>query len=145
MHAFNPRGVIHKYNTPNEILSEFCMVRLDMYETRRTTILETLKYRIPYHENVVRFIQQQCLDKPLPDLRRKTPEECDTLLENDKFVKIDSSYNYLLNLPIASLTLKHTKKHEQDLADLRKEIEVLEKTTAKQMWKSELMKVSLAD
>jgi DNA topoisomerase-2 len=145
MHAFNPRGVIHKYNTPNEILSEFCMVRLDLYETRRTTILNTLKSRIPYHENVVRFIHQQCLEKPLPDLRRKTLEECDTLLENEKFVKIDGTFNYLLNLPIASLTLKHAKKHEQDLADLRKEIEVLEKTTAKQMWKNELMKVSLGD
>jgi DNA topoisomerase-2 len=138
MHAFNSKGVIHKYNTPNEILGEYCNVRLDLYETRKTTILKTLRSRIPYHENVVRFIHQQCLDTPLPDLRRKTPEECDSLLEGQKFIKIDDSFNYLLNLPIASLTLKHAKKHEKDLADLRGEIEALEKTTSKQMWKNEL-------
>ena len=138
MHAFNSNGVIHKYNSPNEILSEYCNVRLDLYETRRTTILKTLKSRIPYHQNVVRFIHQQCLDTPLPDLRRKTPEECDSLFKEYNFAKIDDSFNYLLNLPIASLTLKHAKKHEKDLADLRGEIEALENTTAKQMWKNEL-------
>jgi DNA topoisomerase-2 len=143
MHAFNSKGVIHKYNTPNEILGEYCNVRLDLYETRKTTILKTLRSRIPYHENVVRFIHQQCLDTPLPDLRRKTPEECDSLLEGQKFIKIDDSFNYLLNLPIASLTLKHAKKHEKDLADLRGEIEALEKTTSKQMWTTELNKLMI--
>ena len=143
MHAFNSKGVIHKYNTPNEILGEYCNVRLELYETRRKTILTTLKSKIPYHENVVRFINQQCLNTPRPDLRRKTPEECDSLLENEKFVKIDGSFNYLLNLPIASLTLKHANKHEQDLADLRGEIEVLEKTTAKHMWITELKQIKI--
>jgi DNA topoisomerase-2 len=143
MHAFNSKGVIHKYNTPNEILGEYCNVRLELYETRRKTILETLKSKIPYHENVVRFIQQQCLNTPRPDLRRKTLEECDTLLEGEKFVKIDGSFNYLLNLPIASLTLKHAKKHEQDLADLRGEIEMLEKMTAKHMWTTELKQIKI--
>jgi DNA topoisomerase-2 len=143
MHAFNSNGVIHKYNTPNEILGEYCNVRLELFETRRVTILNTLKSKIPYHENVVRFIQQQCLDTPRPDLRRKTPEECDSLLEAETFVKIDGSFNYLLNLPIASLTLKHAKKHEQDLADLRGEIAALEKTTAKQMWTTELKQIKI--
>lgn len=141
MHAFNSKGVIHKYSSPNEILGEYCNVRLELYEIRRLTILETLKSRIPYHENVVRFIHQQCLEKPAPDLRRKTPEECDRLLTEFKFMKIDDSFNYLLNLPIASLTLKHANKHEKDLADLRSEIEELEKMTAKQMWRNELEKL----
>jgi DNA topoisomerase-2 len=143
MHAFNPKGVIHKYNSPNEILGEYCQVRLDLYETRRVAILDSLKARMPYHENVVRFIQQQCMVTPLPDLRRKTQEECDSLLETEEFVRIDGSFNYLMNLPIASLTVKHAQKHEQDLVNLRKEIEVLECTTAKKMWSSELSNLKI--
>lgn len=138
MHAFNSKGVIHKYTSPNEILAEYCRVRLELYNTRRTTILQTLRARIPYHENVVRFIHQQCLDTPRPDLRRKSMEECDSMLSADKFVKIDGSYNYLMNLPIASLTSKHAQKHEKDLTDLRAEIAHLESTTAKKMWFTEL-------
>ena len=142
MHAFNSKCVIQKYDTPNQILVEYCSVRLELYETRRKTILKTLKDKIPYHENVVRFIRQQCYDKPLPDLRKKTLEECDSLLEKEKFISIDG-YGYLMNLPIASLTLKHAQKHEKDLADLKSEIELLEKTTPKKMWADELKLIKI--
>ena len=104
-------------------------------------MLKELRDRLPYHENVVRFIRQQCEEKPRPELRKKTADECDRLLALDKFDKIKDSYDYLLNLPIASLTLKHAQKHEKDLADLKHHIIELEKTTAPGLWKQELEKL----
>jgi hypothetical protein len=97
-----------------------------------------LKDKLPYHENVVRFIRQQCEEVSRPDLRKKTLEECDTLLEAECFDKIKESFDYLMNLPIASLTLKHAQKHEQDLESLKQQIRELENTTAKQLWLKEL-------
>ena len=143
MHAFNSKCVIQKYNTPNEILKEYCKVRLALYETRRKHILEELKMKVPYHENVVRFIHQQCLDTPRPDLRRKTPEDCDRLLDGEGFVKIDDSFNYLMNLPIASLTLKHAQKHENNLSALREKIAEMESTTGRVMWFTELTQLKV--
>jgi DNA topoisomerase-2 len=143
MHLFNSDCVIKKYESPNEILSEFVGVRLDMYGKRREFMLKAMKDRLPYHENVVRFIKQQCEKDPLPDLRRKTPEECDSLLGKQKFAKISESFDYLMNLPIASLTLKNATKHERDLEELREKIKVLESTTPKQMWKAELEKLKI--
>ena len=141
MHAFNSKCVIHKYESVTEILREFCGVRLGLYRDRLAYMLKELKDRLPYHENVVRFIRQQCEDKPRPELRKKTADECDRLLALDKFDKIRDSYDYLLNLPIASLTLKHAQKHEKDLADLKHHIIELEKTTAPGLWKQELEKL----
>jgi DNA topoisomerase-2 len=138
MHAFNSKCVIHKYDSPNEILKEFVNVRLEMYTKRRSYMLKTLHEKLPYHENVVRFIKQQCEDTPRPDLRRKTPEDCDTLLTAQKFDKIKDGYDYLLDLPIKSLTLKTAQKHEKDLDDLKKKISALEEMTPKQMWLDEL-------
>jgi DNA gyrase/topoisomerase IV subunit A len=86
MHAFDSRGVIKKYDTPNDILKEFVTVRLDLYGKRIAFMLQELRNKLPYHENVVRFIKQQCLETPLPDLRRQTPEKCDELLEKQKFI-----------------------------------------------------------
>jgi DNA topoisomerase-2 len=143
MHAFNSKCVIHKYESVGEILREFCGVRLAMYRDRIAYMLKELRDRLPYHENVVRFIRQQCEDKPRPELRKKTGEECDRLLALEKFVKIRDSYDYLLNLPIASLTLKHAQKHEKDLEDLRFHIEKLEKTTAPGLWQEELGKLKV--
>jgi DNA topoisomerase-2 len=138
MHAFNSKGVIHKYDSPNEILKEFVAVRLDLYAKRIAFMLNALKEKLPYHENVVRFIRQQCEDTPVPDLRRKSPEDCDSLLEEQRFVKIKESFDYLLNLPIASLTLKHARKHESNLEELRQNIVELESQTPQRMWLKEL-------
>ena len=143
MHAFNSKGIIQKYDTPNDILKEYVQIRLELYETRRQTILKTLRDSLPYYQNVVRFIRQQCEDTPRPDLRRKTFDECHALLSAEKFVLIDGDYEYLMKLPISSLTLNNAQKHEKQLEDLLLSISNLERMTAKQMWKTELSKLSV--
>ena len=141
MHAFNSKCTIHKYNTPNEILSEFAIVRLELYIKRREHILKLLNDKLPYHMNVVRFIRQQCQEKPVPDIRRKTREECDVLLKKEKFELIKESYDYLMNLPIASLTLTNATKHEKELAELKARIAEMEAKTPKELWLDDLNKL----
>jgi DNA topoisomerase-2 len=143
MHAFNSKGRIQKYDTPNDILREYVSVRLELYETRRQTILKTLRESLPYYQNVVRFIRQQCEDVPRPDLRRKTFDDCHALLLAEKFTLIDGDYEYLMKLPISSLTLNNAQKHEKQLEELLLSISNLEAMTPKQMWKNELSKLSV--
>jgi DNA topoisomerase-2 len=143
MHAFNSQGIIRKYDSPNAILNEYVGVRLELYGKRRDFMLNALKDKLPYHTNVVRFIRQQCEDVPRPDLRRKSPEECDALLNAQKFVQIKGCFDYLMNLPIASLTLKIAQKHEDSLEALKQSIATMEKTTPKQMWKTELQNLAV--
>jgi len=143
MHAFNSKCAIQKYDTPNDILKEYAGVRLDLYAKRREQMLKELRDTLPFHENVVRFIRQQSQDSPVPDLRRKTREECDTMLSNEKFAKIKDGYDYLMNLPIASITLTNARKHETALENLVKMIAELEGKTSKQMWKDELIALSI--
>ena len=138
MHAFNSNGVIHKYDTPNDILKEYAVVRLFLYNKRREYLLRVMREKLPYHENIVRFIRQQCQDPPLPDIRRKSPEECDRLLSEEKFDKIKDSFDYLLHLPIVSLTLKTALKHEHDLENLKAKIADLEAKNGKQLWLEDL-------
>lgn len=137
MHAFNSENVIQKYSTLFEILEEFCLVRIDLYKKRKTILLEKLKSKLPYHENVVRFITQQCFDMPIPDLKRKTPEECFNLLKAQKFQEIDG-YDYLLDLPIKSLTSTHAQKHRDEFEYLKKKITELEKKSPEELWLDDL-------
>jgi DNA topoisomerase-2 len=143
MHAFNSRGIIKKYDSPNAILREFVGVRLELYATRREYILKDLRGKLPYHENVVRFIKQQCQPTPVPDLRRKTPEECDVLLKDEAYDKINDSFDYLLDLPIKSLTLTQALKHEKNLESLKKSIADMEAQTPRGMWKKELKNLNI--
>ena len=138
MHAFDSECVINKYETLHEILDEFSVIRLDLYKKRRAHCLAQMKSRLPFHENIVRFIEQQSADIPLPDLRRRTREECDDLLEKQKFVKISESYDYLMDLPIKSITTTNARKHQHDLEMLRGKISDLEKKTPEQLWLDDL-------
>jgi DNA topoisomerase-2 len=137
MHAFNSKCVIHKYETLNEILEEFAGVRLELYRKRREFLLAEMREKLPYHENIVRFIEQQNQDIPVPDLRRKSREDCDKLLEQNKFTKIEG-YDYLMDLPIKSITSTVSDKHRADLEKLRVSISSLEKMTPEKMWVNDI-------
>jgi DNA topoisomerase-2 len=137
MHAFDSFGVIHKYDSLNAILEEFAGVRMSLYAKRRIHLLDHMKNKLPYHENVVRFIEMQSAASPVPDLRRKTTEECVALLEEHKFAKIPA-FDYLLDLPIRSLTKTVADRHRAELEKLRESIRSLERMTSKDLWLHDL-------
>ena len=138
MHAFNHKGIITKYNTLNDILEEFVMVRRGLYEDRRRHQLGVIADKLPYHENVVRFIKDQISDKPKVVLKKKTLKECDEILKQNEYELVDDSYNYILNLPVSAFTLEKIKKHEDDRINLKVQQEDLEKTTWREMWLADL-------
>ena len=132
MHAFDSNGHIKKYATPNEILVEYAHVRLEVYKKRKNYMLNDLKTKLPYHINVVEFIRQNCDDEI--DFRRKTESECSAILEEAEFLRIDESFDYLLKLPMRSLTKENIDKHTAELASLNKKISEIEKTHPHEMW-----------
>jgi DNA topoisomerase-2 len=138
MHAFNHKGIITKYATLNEILEEFVMVRRGLYEDRRRHQLGVIASKLPYHENVVRFIKDQISDKPKVVLKKKSLKECDDILKQNQYELIDDSYNYILNLPVSAFTLEKIKKHEDDRINLKVQQEDLEKITWREMWLADL-------
>ena len=141
MHAFNSKGVITKYDSPNDILKEFANVRLELYEKRRVHQIQALKSQLPYHVNVVRFIEDQIADEPEIHLYRKTKQQCIEILGEAEYEHVDSSYDYILRLPVSSFTAEEIEKHKEKLAKLRAEIDALEKMEAADMWLGDLRQV----
>ena len=140
MHAFNSKGIIAKYDTPNEILKEFAGVRLTLYETRRQHQLKALQDEMPYHVNVVKFIEDQVKDTPTLVLKKKTRAECDAMFKKAAYTSIDG-YDYLLKLPVSSFTAEQITKHESQLAALKAEHTRLESLRPAEMWLMELAAV----
>jgi DNA topoisomerase II len=138
MHAFNSRGVITKYESANEILKEFAHVRLGLYEKRRVQQIADLMSLLPYHMNVMRFIEDQISDKPKVDLRRKTNDECAGILGGAGYTKIDDKFEYLMRLPVSTFTAESIRKNQQKLDELRTEIQRLERCSPAEMWLTEL-------
>ena len=137
MHAFNSKGVIAKYATLNDILVEYAEVREALYETRRLHDINKLEKEVPYHEDIVRFIEGQCMDKPVPDLRRKTKAECEALLTEHRY----THHAEILRLPVSSFTAEVMAKHRADRESVLNRLELLRGTTARALWLADLESV----
>lgn len=137
MHAFNEKGIITKYDTLNDILAAFWTVRINLYETRRAHQITKLEKEVPYHEDIVRFIESQCLDKPVPDLRRKSKAECEALLTEHKY----THHAEILRLPVSSFTSEVMSKHRADRESVLNRLELLKGTTAEALWLADLESV----
>ena len=138
MHAFNSKGQITKYTTPNAILKEYAEVRLALYETRRVHQIQALEAELPYHENVMRFIEDQCKDEPEVVLKKKSRAECDATFSKVGYAQLEGGYEYLLRLPVRSFTAEQSATHRAKLEELRSEIATLKATEAADLWLTEL-------
>ncbi|KAH0448872.1 hypothetical protein IEQ34_022672 [Dendrobium chrysotoxum] len=56
MHLFDHKGVIKKYDTPEQILEEFFHLRITYYEKRKKALLDNLELDLLKLDNKVRFI-----------------------------------------------------------------------------------------
>jgi DNA topoisomerase-2 len=138
MHAFNHKGVITKYDRLNDILKEYADVRLALYETRRQHQIKALSGELPYHINVMRFIEDQISSRPEVDLRRKTEEECATVLATHGYARLETSFDYILKLPVRSFTSEQIAKHKATLEGLQAKIAMLQSKTAADLWMEDL-------
>jgi DNA topoisomerase II len=138
MHAFNHEGVVTKYNSPNEILKEYAEVRLELYAKRRQKMIDDNRAELPYHEDVMRFIEDQIADEPTLVFRKKARKACEAELEAAKYRKVSDSYDYIFRLPVSTFTAEQVASHAAKLAALRAEIDRLIALEAADMWLSEL-------
>jgi DNA topoisomerase II len=138
MHAFNANGQITKYATLNDILREYADVRLGLYEKRRLHQIAALEAELPYHEDVMRFIEDQTADTPTLNFRKKARDVCEQSLVAEKYRKVSDSFDYIFRLPISSFTAEQIEKHRAKLADLRSQAATLRATTPAALWLTEL-------
>jgi len=128
--CFDKDGKIKKYKSVVEILEYFCKIRLEYYAIRKTSLIKNLEHQLVILNNKLMFILQ-VIDKTIPITEI---DDIDVELEKRKFYKVDSSYRYLTQIPMKNLTKTKIKKLQNDIEDIKTQIDTLQKTSEKQMW-----------
>ena len=70
--------------------------------------------------------------------RKKT--DLETELETKKFMMIDGTYNYLLDIKTYQYTLEAITKMNEDVSSIRIKMETLSGLTIVNMWKDDILK-----
>jgi DNA topoisomerase-2 len=160
MHLFNPDNQIRRYRTPLDIIRAFYDVRRDFYVKRKAYQLERLRREIEFLGYRVRFIREvvngdlevsrrsiddiegELREKGYPKARRQNGlwylMESDTEETSVDDEETGGSYEYLLGMPLRSLTKEKMSGLENEKAMKEGERLELEKKEVNDIWRNEL-------
>jgi len=129
-------GKLKIFESTSEIVNYFVDFRLTYYHKRKEFILDKLNRELKILSNRGRFI------KAIIDEKLKVNNVSKSVIiqgiEEMKLEKIDDSYDYLLRMPIYSLTKEMYDKLKEDFLSKKEEIKILEATEPKDMYLSDL-------
>ena len=142
MHLFDAEDKLKKYNTIPEIIDDYYVKRLEMYEIRKTYLINEIKRELLVLNNKVRYIKE-ILEGTI-DLRKKTKEVINNMLREKDYdeIKEGDEYKYLIKMPMDSVTEENVKKIMDNQDMMLKELKELEIVTKEEMWLKELNKLN---
>ena len=129
-------GKLRIFESSSEIIEYFVNFRLNYYFKRKEFILSKLKNDLKVLSNKGKFIKS-ILENKL-EVKNQPKSEIIIKIEKLGIERIDDSYDYLLRMPIYSLTKELYDKLKEDYKNKKVEIETIEKTDPKDMYKSDL-------
>ncbi|PWA52767.1 DNA topoisomerase 2 [Artemisia annua] len=146
MYLFGADGAIKKYETPEQILLDFFTLRLDFYEKKRMARLGELNNALLLLPNKVRFIRE-FLDDEFVLLDKNDDEICRELKKKGFAVQpkeyVGEEYDYLLYMPVTSLSLKTMLRLEKEIDEKKQEFEELKRSNSKDLWLRDLKDLEL--
>jgi DNA gyrase/topoisomerase IV subunit B len=136
MYLFDNNSVPVKYNTTNDILLNFCQIRLEYYLLRKEYMLKQLKNHLRVLQSKIKFITEYM--EGSIKIHRQDKERIYRQLEERKYHKIENSYDYLLTLPISSLSKEKLLDLQNIINNKTREYEILLTKDNKTLWREDL-------
>ena len=144
MHLFNYEDKLKKYEDVESIIDDYYLKRLELYDIRKKYMIDETKKELVLLSNKVKYIQEVL--KGTIDLRRKSKEVIDELLEAKQYDKLgkDKDYKYLVKMPMDSVSQENVEKLLNEHQKKEKELEKIQSTTIQEMWLNELKELGSA-
>ena len=136
MHLFSEKGSIKKYNTIENIIKEWSYTRIYKYHERKEKQLENMEEHYKTLSSKIKFIIDIINgDIIIMNIKIKDIEE---QLEKREYYKYNDSYDYLLKMPISQLTLERKESLENEVKQLKINIDTLKEMSIIDIWQLEL-------
>jgi DNA topoisomerase-2 len=138
MHLFDADDKLKKYKNVPEIIDDYYISRLELYNVRKAAMIVVLENDLVLLSNKVKYIKE-VLDGSI-DLRRKKREEVSQMLLSKSYniIDDDAEFKYLTKLPMDSVAEENVERLEKEHGAKTNELAVLKTTTIQQMWIGEL-------
>ncbi len=143
MHLFDADDKLKKYDTVEEIIDDYFVTRLALYNKRKEYLISALEQILVILSNKARYIQE-LLDDTI-DLRKKKKDAIIALLSGKGYSIIDddNEYKYLTKMPMDSVSEENVAKLNKEHEDKLDELERIKETSIQNMWLQDLEHLEL--
>ena len=136
MHLYDENGVIQQFNHVHEIIHRYYNVRYDRYEKRKAHLLNKLEKELIVLNAKVRFITE-LINKDISMFNVKKVVVEETLCARE-YPKHNDSYDYLIRMPIYSLTEEKKDDLIKEAENKQVEYMTLKEKTPGMLWTEDL-------
>ena len=128
---------IREFNNIREIIDAFMKIRLEFYAKRKEYLLKM------YFDEIMLDVSKYTwckgiIDESIVIKNKKRDDIVKHLDKIDKIIEKDGSYNYLLNMPMSSITKEKMTELTEKIKALKDKIKELQKETIEEMWLNDL-------
>jgi DNA topoisomerase-2 len=131
---------VREFKSVEEILDAFIDIRLKYYDKRKAHLTNKISTELKRLISKMLFFKG-IIDKTIV-ISNKSKDNIEKQLEKiDKIIKIDDSYDYLLNSPLHSITKEKIIQLKEQIVKLKEELDGIKKSTITTMWSNDLIQL----
>jgi len=128
---------IKVFETVEEILDHYIKIKLEYLQKRKDFLIQKIEEQIKFDLSKYYFIKM-IVDNILIINKRKKDDIVKDLEKNQEIFPKEGSYDYLLRLPIYSLTKEEMEKMNSNINEKKKELKELKRSSCSEIWTNEL-------
>lgn len=135
--AMTAGNSVHIFQNVDEIFQYYIDIKKDFLVERKKHLLEKIRSDIQFDASKYIFIKM-IVDEKLTINKRKKDDIVKDLDKVPKILEKEGSYDYLLSMPIGSLTKERMERLMSDIKDKKARLDHLKTLTIEQMWIEDL-------
>ena len=137
LNCIDENNRIREFKDVREIVDAFIKIRLEYYTKRKKYLLE--KYMDEIQIDASKYLWcKGVIDETIKIKNKKKDDIVKQLDKIDKIVQKDGSYNYLMNMPMSSITKEKMDELTTKIKSLKETIKDTQKKTIEEMWLNDL-------
>ena len=137
--CLNANNQIQEFQSAEEILDYYFKVKMEYLGKRKDYLVQELKTDLDILNAKITFIKA-ILDKSLV-IEKQPKDKIIKNLEKITTVKVQDSYDYLLNMPLYSLTLEKIKALTETLKNSKLKLKETQEKTLENFWLEDLVEI----
>lgn len=132
---------VREFNSVQEILDAFIDIRLKFYQKRKDYLVKETKETLDLLYSKYLFCKG-VIDEII-NIKNTSNDKIISQLEKiDKIIKVDNSYDYLLRIPISSITKEGLERLKQNIAENKALYKEYKSKDYKEFWIDDLKQLS---